>query len=224
VNVLSLSLLTLFVFLPSASEAGTRLSLSMSGFTAHQEGIVRQGAINAVGRMATEPVMKCVLRSAKRGHTLDAQQEWRFKDKEDLSGHLYYALMALKTGGFDVEVEGDTTVRLHIIGASLGPNTTGRAYIGIVKEGQTKFEIQLNKDMVGKAGHFSSADVWAETIAHEMLHNVNLTHGSVAGADWDRNYKEFVITEWGYCVESNGANGSGGGLGLVGGGRPRYNN
>lgn len=205
-----------------SAHAETVANVTTAGFSQVQDALVRRAAKVAVDRMLSPQVVKCVQKNAKRARTASAA-EWRFRDSNDRNGHLVYAMYALRDSGFKLDGQGAGRIDLHIAAEAMEGNTTGRASVGIVNGNQKKYSIRLNRDKVAGRDHLSSADMWAEVISHEMLHNVALRHGTANGANWDTNYKDFVITEWGFCVESNGANGSSGGFGLVGA-RPKYNN
>lgn len=63
--------------------------------------------------------------------------------------------------------------------------------------------IGINDGYLGSSkwyGH--DVQYWGGVIAHEILHNIGLTHGS--GSTYENDYVGYFITEYGNCVEYNG--------------------
>ena len=51
-------------------------------------------------------------------------------------------------------------------------------------------------------------EVWVRVIAHEIGHNMGLSHGSDRQASWEDNYAGYFVTELGFCTMSYGRTGS----------------
>lgn len=91
-------------------------------------------------------------------------------------------------------------------------STLGRAPVGI-KVYEKDLEIALNSRNLSK---FSSDQLWAGVIIHEILHNWDYTHPEVQNGNFSRIPGNFVY-EVGWCVSRDGLNKEPGSLSLTDG-------
>jgi hypothetical protein len=78
--------------------------------------------------------------------------------------------------------------------------TLGKAGVNIYNINNEILEVSLNGKLIGASSSYpgsTNRDIWAGTIAHEILHNLGWEHGA--------NNADSYIGEYGRCVERNSA-------------------
>jgi hypothetical protein len=92
------------------------------------------------------------------------------------------------------------------LGAPPGSRTLGRArlagHIPRDPRGDLYLKVQLNSSWLNNSSADGGTDpnLWANVIAHEMLHNFRYDHGS--GDDYETDYRGYFIEEFGKCIEN----------------------
>ena len=97
----------------------------------------------------------------------------------------------------------------------LNPKVLGKAKVGIAEVDRKNYEL-LNLEitidpekLAGNRRHSANSnelDVWINTLAHEVAHNLGYSHTS--GNSWEDDYPGYVPTEVGYCAMTEGRYGS----------------
>ncbi len=86
--------------------------------------------------------------------------------------------------------------------------TVGAGSIDERNDTWRQLAITFNEQRLAKTAHAKkgSEEFWAATIAHELAHNMGLSHGSTG--DWENAYAGYFVTELGYCVMTDAQHGS----------------
>jgi len=124
----------------------------------------------------------------------------------------------LKWGSEITVLNKNPEVTLKVLKKKLDRSILGMAQLNRARVDPDYFqvhqlEIILNETSLNQfAAKYPAADgdqelgIWVNTIAHELAHNFGYRHG-MSGV-WIKDYPGYLPTELGFCVMSNGKNGS----------------
>lgn len=104
---------------------------------------------------------------------------------------------------------------LNIRKKDLKGRRLGQAKLGIARIDRKNYQLldlEITLDIAKikaykrEASKKDDLDIWVNTIAHEIAHNLGYSHTS--GHSWEEDYPGFVPTEVGFCVMTDGRYGS----------------
>lgn len=155
-----------------------------------QKQLMEKAADLAINRMAATQVAKCAFRNAWRG--VPSRDKWA----KDMAILRRYREVVITIG--------DGVSAKHISGEA----KVGVAQVNARQDGWLNLAINLNKERINYYQKETRYDeeLWANVIAHELAHNMGYTHGS--GRDFEENYAGYFVTEMGFCVATDGRDGS----------------
>lgn len=206
---LTLTLLTLHPEFAHASKVSVKIDFAGRTWSEAEKTTVQQASETTFARLISARVANCVYRESFRPVYLEkkAGKFYRRTLKKDnlkktWSGQVAY-LNKFKR----------FQIKLHK--SKLNPRVLGKAKVGIAEIDRANYEL-LNLEITidpeklasnrlhsPKAGDL---DVWINTLAHEIGHNLGYSHTS--GQSWEEDYPGYVPTELGYCTMTDGKHGS----------------
>lgn len=105
--------------------------------------------------------------------------------------------------------------QIKLIKSKLDARVLGKAKVGIAEIDRKNYELlnlEISIDpekLASNRQHSSNSkelDVWINTLAHEVGHNLGYSHTS--GNNWEDDYPGYIPTELGYCAMTDGKYGS----------------
>ena len=145
--------------------------------------------------------------SKRMGNTLSARcayrNSWRGRPTNEEWGR--YMGVFRRQKELVISIEKQAMAKKHLAKAPVG-----RGKIDARNDRWKNLTIYLNEDRIKRKSHAGpkTTDFWAATIAHELAHNMGLSHGTKQGASWEDNYAGYFVAELGYCVMTDGKYGS----------------
>ncbi|NRA46035.1 MAG: hypothetical protein HRU09_13875 [Oligoflexales bacterium] len=194
---------------PAFSNVSVKIDFAGDAWNESEKGIVQQASEAAFSRLITAGVANCVYRESFRPVYLEKKSGKfyrRIHNKDSLRKAWSSQVAFLnKFKRFQIKLHKE----------KLKTRVLGKAKVGIAEIDRKNYEL-LNLEITIDPENLANSrkrspksgdlDVWINTLAHEIGHNLGYSHTS--GTDWENDYPGYVPTELGFCTMTNGKYGS----------------